>query len=600
MRAESGKWGGPRAKSRGEPLYFNAAPVSRENAPAHLQRPWSQARYYRRKGAGHWQSQREKRTDFNGAGEGAKRPHSATFGRSPESLDDENQRIKTSSCSEQMEFDFALDNGQPKSSFEFWPRLASVRAVFLTGQECTDLRWRPAPNDPKLRRSAQEEGFMDTPEQVGDGADETELIRELFSIYRDIVRACGGPSGSDTRDKRSSDFAHRLESDQTKVRKVRSHAERLIAFYGRNGENILRTIQESGGIRLITHNPRDFDVSVIGAMSLFADTQIIADPVMHRVMEYSLEIPWIVSDAVALAQEMLLLRPFVQADLDIPPLLIYDDPSRREAERLNEPFSTAIEAWGEDTDTPWHRVHQKCISMFSKEMHTPPEIRAIMTGGIIQQVQEHLRLCDALRAEPLMFHPFISWIYRAYSNELASDLRQYGYLSQEAALALRAIQQTKFRWLQNVPLSHIPKILESQENRMFRERLEAEVKLIQHCSLGDIGEATIHVTTALKSMVGEHRKTMRQITDKFKSKNVSVRDKSALGVLIVGGVSAFSPALGHPLDSAAGLVLGGATALGVVGSAAANWFSNKREESVERQIARRSLFGVLASAARER
>ncbi len=195
---------------------------------------------------------------------------------------------------------------------------------------------------------------------------------------------------------------------------------------------------------------------------------------------------------------------------------------------------------------------------------------------------------EKLSAQPLLTQQ-VHWHYfEKCAQSAAQSLCRSGILSEDALLTVRALQCEGLAWLENVPIPTLAKLLQNQENLVFREELRKHTAMLSAAGETDLGRVVREVTHGVESLVQKHQKTIKEIEDKYSSKN-ALGITFGAGGIVLGTAAHFIPSLGI-LGVAAPVVAGGLVAV--------NYAREKIQEQVEKKLARRSLLGVLATTAR--
>jgi len=418
--------------------------------------------------------------------------------------------------------------------------------------------------------------------------------RELFRLYAALFDAvtCGASLELAFSDRRR--FYRQLTSvvwDKRRQKEVDDTCYELLAFIGAYGECIHQHARDLGGFKLAVYknDSERLNVRTVLKTALLADTQLIADPSAERLMLASHEflapheLDWL-KVAVNLA-ELLQLRPLVDADLQVPPIVVYSGSSLKpEFHRQIYPDKALV---GDTVD----RI------VASTGRQPDHDLWRSVEGAVFDHLL-HVNISDEFRAQPLMTTRR-SWnTFRDIASASATSLHRQEILSRQSLDALRALQDSRFSWLSNIPVQAFPEILSYQEHRSFRERLQKCTSQLYSASSPDLNRVVSALSTELASMSQEYAKTIKVLNDKYKPKLKAIRWVGAAGFLVTGAGMAVMPYLAPPVAPLVLAALGGAsaTSVGVLSAAAAAYLKERIALSVEKETASRSMLGVFAAA----
>jgi hypothetical protein len=425
--------------------------------------------------------------------------------------------------------------------------------------------------------------------------------------------------------------------------------ESLSRFYQTNWRTMPESARNLGGLKFILGAGQRFPATAgnaVRSMLLYADTILISDPVLPWIemsrKEEKFPSIWLLSQIF----QILFLKPFVDADLAYPPVLVVPTFDRRMALESEETkdgisqldlsfFSTYFGTRFEDeseifefaaSEPEFLRIVEKDKLFYPPNAGYIPETAAeaaqiyrdyltqyrnepyltnARTWGdgplIVQGIRErlepqfHLREnVDWLNAQPLLWNDAHWHYFKLCAGVSEERLREEGVVSNETIASARALNSPGLQWLGNIPLKALVELRKRNENETFRRRLHEFTSALHESNLGDINRVAAEVSRGISSLIADHQSAMRRIEEKYAPK---YRLQAGLSWLTLIGT--FLPWLAPTLSQIIPDMPRGA-GLVAAGPMAYRYLMDKREERAERKQASNSLVGVLATAQHRR
>lgn len=473
----------------------------------------------------------------------------------------------------------------------------------------------------------------------------SEVQSSLFELFGQLFAALTGKAAHlvDDENEIRERMLWRLKHEpQLFANAVNSAVDHLVAFYGRNATRMFTYAKTTGGMRLVTGGQRTFGPSALQAVritGLYADTQLIPDPIY----------PYLVADlhlnAVHLQLALTLfhilqLRPLVDAELPVPPLVVFpsfeEQLLERDAHTKLGIEDLALRILGPVCDGEissiddlfeYARDHDERFSesLLAAQLFIPPngspgkmltpeaavrqyfaelegrrsstllaQMKTLPTGvllmnGVMERLGPIYHLMEnasEFKAQPLLSQAAHWHYFEKCAQATATDLRQKSVLSEQAFQTLRAIQDDSLSWLANVPMQTLAILLSDSEHRWLRDELNKYTSQLTSSGSIDTSEMVREVTHGLTSLVQRQHKVLEDITRKYNPKKMGIVVGTAAGVGAVA-VTTLLPALSPFLAA-----LPAAAALTAAGVAYAK---EKAGELVEKRQSQHSMLGVLAT-----
>lgn len=492
-----------------------------------------------------------------------------------------------------------------------------------------------------VQRRADEEDSR-APIKLADA--QVELFRHFSEVF---VAVSGRPYHTfATMDDLAAAVRKRAQGNSaTLARTYENACNGLAGFYRAHARTLWSHARELGGLKLVLGGQRQFGSSAFSGlrrMALYADTQLVADPV-YPFFERDLDLGAVHVELLRQLYQLLQLTPLVEARLPVPPVLVF--PSfEKGLEDIDVHTQVGI------GDLVLQTVGAACDAMFSEldelrafvrenpdrfvtdvmraqlflppgvvpgeimdprvavkryldeiaEYRRPESVRAlaevplpgILLTGIAERFAPQYHLLEnasELSAQPMLTQRTHWHFFERASAASAVDLHRQDILSEDGLKALQALQHARLAWLGDIPMPALVELLANQENLAFRRQLGEHTRTLSLAGTAELDRVVREVCHAINAMVQSHQKTIGEIEAKYAPKYAATWLTGSTGVgLGVGAM--FLPmlsVLGPAPPLAAGVAM-----LGKLGV-------DKLHESAERRRARSSMMGVLASASRE-
>jgi hypothetical protein len=434
-------------------------------------------------------------------------------------------------------------------------------------------------------------------------------------------------------------FDDKIRSDATRVghRSVDafSWADReLRAFYAKNGIEIFRLASQLGGMKFVLGGSSRFGgshlASVRGSL-LYADTILIPDPVFPWLETKRAEEKFRHVLMLKAAHTLLHLKDIVDADLAHCPVLVFpsweklleeNDPQtqRGTLQMLADVFANFIDpviATPDDTvklarEQPdkvleaieRHRLFvapggpvgepvMDALARYENDIRTwrsaawLSEFDSLQPAAkVIYAVMERLgpqyhllENSEELRAHPLLAIEQQAHYFKVVSHVNSGRLERIGLLDKQTKATLAGLGSQRLSFLSNVPIAALVEVRRNNDNEEFRKRLNTAVTNLHESAIEDIDRVAGEICREIDSGIADHNRAIRDIDDKFRSKNTQTAGAGALTA-----VALLWPTLAP--------FIGAALPIGVV--AKLGW--DAWDKYKEKKKLSRSLMGLLAVA----
>ena len=398
----------------------------------------------------------------------------------------------------------------------------------------------------------------------------------------------------------------------------------------------VRAAQALPGAKLVLGGTQRFTTPALAAtrsMLLYADTVLIADPVL----------PWLEIDrseekfrlTSMLEQVFYLsrLRPLVDADLPYPAVAVFpsfeksledrdaatqdgielltlrlfshyadstfDDFTevltfaQKQPDRFadvvsknhlfvppegdgNESFADALQLYMEHART-WRSAE------YVKGLESLPRT-AVAALAIVERIGPQFHVtenAEMLTASPL-FSQQVHWHYfRLLERADVATLVSAGKLSTDTDKLLEALARPETAWLGNVPIKDLVELRLRLDNETFRRELESHVKDLGGATDASIDVIAGRVSRGLTRMLAEHEKEIARITEEYNRRHLQT-----MVATWISAAALITPLF--PLSAGAALV------------AAGKYGADKAAQQSSYRAGRRTLLGMLAAAARKK
>jgi len=417
-----------------------------------------------------------------------------------------------------------------------------------------------------------------------------------------------------------------------------NYLPKIEEFHLKASDTVLRTHQSIGGLKCVIGGSSRFPETAFDGFrkfALYADTIFIPDPIL----------PWIEVDRRAerfrhiyflqSCLYLLKLKPLIDIDLPYPAVIVF--PSwEKSLESKNEEtrdsisefllsfFSYYLNFNFEDESELVDYVSNKGKELFrkiviSKQLFLPPgslppknfnealrkyvdfihEERSdeyiertdalapevLLLNGIWERLlpQFHVRdNSEMFRAHPLFWLPAHYHYFRLCSRVGNSELNQLGFLEQKTLSILQALQHPTNAWLGNIPIKEIAALRADNCNEVFRKKLVEYFNVLSNAGFEEINSVAAEIGRALMSLMSEHDREAKRITEKYARKNILTLGMAGLTLGVL-----FFPSLAP--------YLGNLSACGVV----TKYTCDKLNQYRDSKLLGDSLFGVLSHAKRQ-
>lgn len=421
--------------------------------------------------------------------------------------------------------------------------------------------------------------------------------------------------------------------------------DELREFYAHHDAHLFNQAKRVGGMRLVTGGQRQFGPSALSAVqltALYADTQLIPDPI-YPFVSADLHLNALPLQLAIELYHILKLRPLVDAELPIPPILLFPSFEQileehdvetklgfgRLAVRMVGPICEGkIESLEDLFDYATIRGDKLADAILEARLFVPPhgdpgvrltkddaieQYLSAVTGirsseivskmgslsasqllltGVLERLRPHYHLLEnvnELGAQPLLSTP-VHWHYfEMCASANAKELVRREVLSDQSFKTLRAIQDDSLSWLANISVEDLATLIANNENQWLRSELDGYTKQLAAAGSIDTNEMVREVSFGLSALVQRHQKAIKEIEGKYAPKKLSV----AVGGLAGLGVAA-TVAMLPSLSPLIGVGLPGAAAVAATGVAALGYGRAKIGELAEKRQVDRSMLGVLA------
>lgn len=209
----------------------------------------------------------------------------------------------------------------------------------------------------------------------------------------------------------------------------------------------------------------------------------------------------------------------------------------------------------------------------------------LVWNGIYERLgpQWHLlENADELNSQPMLCLESHWHYYMLCVQLFEGRLLQGKLLKPETVSTLRALNDTRFEWLGNVPIKALAELRQRNENEEFRNRLRGFTSALHESAIEDIDRVAAEVGRGIAALLSDHKKKVRAIRDKYEQSYAKLAVTGLAGWITLAAT--FMPSLAPFLSAIPALGLAGKYAL------------DKTGEMVEKRQASRSLTGILATA----
>jgi len=416
----------------------------------------------------------------------------------------------------------------------------------------------------------------------------------------------------------------------------------LSEFYYTNWLTIPESARSLGGMKFVLGAGQRYPATAgnaVRSMLLYADTVLIPDPVL----------PWLEMNrseekfpSVWLSNyifQLLFLKPFVDADLAYPPVLVVPTFDRRLTVESDETkdaiarldlafFSTHLGTRFEDEseifDFAASRETEFLRTVEEKKLFYPPQTGSIpktaaeaaqlyrdyivqyrnepyvsiaqnwgdgplIVQGIRERLEPQFHLGDNaewLGAQPMLWNDAHWHYFRMCAGVSEERLQEESLLSTPTIATMRSLSSPDLAWLGNVPIKALVELRKNGENERFRRAMQEFTGALHEAALEDVDRVAAEVSRGIASLLQEHQKDVYKIDEEYNKKYLGHAVTSFLSLAAV-----FLPWLAplySPIPSGLGLA--------IPAELARRYLADKLGERSDRKKASQSLTGVLAAA----
>lgn len=458
--------------------------------------------------------------------------------------------------------------------------------------------------------------------------------RDLFAVLEEFFERATGTSPK--KFASLSQFAEKvrsLVSRATDVQKAFAWAEPELNRVYRKVEPYQHAAN-LGGIKAVMGGGAHFRTSQFAAakrMVLYTDTVLIPDPIFALIEAKRPEERF---HSVRILEEMffiLRLKPLVDADLGIPPLLVFPsfdrllqqhDQTTREkltefvggtlgvllnlpltciedamafATKHPEEFMEAVRAKqllvapGGPIGEPLDAALRRYISEI-REWRTPDYMSFIdslsdaqkVCNALLERFEPQFHLIDnavAMRAQPLLSVNQQAHYFKLSAKACGDFLEKGSTISATTRASIDALANQQFEWLSNATIDALVEMRLNNENEQFRKRLAESTSILRDADFDDTDRVAAEVALGIGGLLNDYRSEAKRLEDKYRRKYLGLAGASwlSLGAFLI-------PCLAPLVAATPGLTLAGKYAM------------TKMEERSERKNLANSLVGILATA----
>lgn len=458
--------------------------------------------------------------------------------------------------------------------------------------------------------------------------------RNLFAVLEEFFERATGTSPK--KFAPLSQFAEKvrtLGSRATDVQKAFEWAEPELNKVYKTVEPY-RHAAGLGGIKTVMGGGAHFRTTQFAAakrMVLYTDTVLIPDPIFALIEAKRPEERF---HSVRILEAMffiLRLKPLVDADLGVPPVVVFpsfdrflqqhDQTTREKLTEfvggtlgilLNLPltciedamtFATAhpeefleavrvkqlLVAPGGPIGEPLDEALRRYISEI-REWRTPSYMSDISSlsdaqkvcNALLERLEPQFHLIDnsiAMRAQPLLSVEQQAYYFKLCAKACSDSLEREATISAATRASIDALATQQFEWLSNATIEALVEMRLNNENESFRKRLAESTSILRDADLEDINRVTAEVTSGIGGLLNDYRSEARRLDEKYRRKYMGL---AGAGWLSWG--ACLIPYIAPLVAAVPGLGLAGKYAM------------TKIEERGERKDLANSLVGILANA----
>lgn len=430
-----------------------------------------------------------------------------------------------------------------------------------------------------------------------------ESQKHLFDHLSETLNSIAGKAEWEkkTIDDLSNSISNQIDKQgRTKFRKtVENQANNLVKFYQDYRFSIFKQAKSLGGLKLNIGGQREITettISGIKRMALYADTQLIPDPVYPLLSAETLYLNNYFTSFMRQAFYLNKLSALVKKDIENPPIFVF--PSFENELEEQDPYTQngiwdlVISVINNAAQTEFLRIEEifkwinenpeRFLSISAtKQLLVPPGKAPGEIKDPTQAIQEYLKEIQITRdkvafqtiskmpkeeialkliierlakqfhllenseeidSQPMLVLPAHWHYFKLASQARENTLIRNNVISQDSFLHLQALQHETLNWLGDIPMESLAEMLFNQENQKFRHDLSQYTKQLSSSGIQDIDRTVKEVSHGIRHMIQEHNKNMNQIREKYRTKYLTTATRG--GVSILGGIGAmFLPML---------------------------------------------------------
>lgn len=407
----------------------------------------------------------------------------------------------------------------------------------------------------------------------------------------------------------------------------------LFDYYKRHQFENFKTARQQGGMKLVLGGSSRFlatQLDSVRKMSLYTDTILVPDPVLPWLEVERREEKFSRVHMLENVFTLLHLKPLVDADLSYPAVHVFqswekgleahDRETRERIKNLAVNFFSYYlgHSFESDDDVIQYARTQEEDFLRGVEAHNlfiPPEGRAgqkleeaiqqyhreatrwrtpeyvsvlekLSSGelvwlGILERLSPQWHMienADELNAQPMMCLE-AHWHYHTLCAKLFEGRLLEGKLLKPATVStLRALGDTRFEWLGNVPIKALADMRERNENEEFRKKISGFVAELHASAVADLDRVAAEVGRGIASLLADHKNKVRDLEEKYQRRHA----QTAIGAWITLG-AVFLPVLAPFVSILPPLAI------------LSKYAYDKGEEIADRRKSARSLTGILAA-----
>ena len=471
--------------------------------------------------------------------------------------------------------------------------------------------WKPIPLSsvsPEARAISSAIAHLHTEEMQRQNHGQKEISakesqKQLFDNLSETIQQIAGKG--DWHKKTEDDFFNSISSQIEKqgklkfVQTIENRTSDLAKFYENHRISIYRQAKKLGGLKLNIGGQREVTktaISGIKRMALYADTQLIPDPIYPFFSTKTLSLKNHVASFMRQVFYLNKFTPLVQKDIENPPVFIFpsfeNELEERDAHTQSGIWDMVTDVISNATQTKFSDIKEtqmwieenpeKFLEISAnKQLLVPPGKQPGEIKNPIQAIHEYLKEIQITRnptsfrqisqlpnekialiliserlarqfhllensedmdSQPMLVLPAHWHYFKLASQARENTLIRNNVISQDSFLHLQALQHETLNWLGEIPMESLAEMLFNQENQKFRHDLSQYTKQLSSSGIQDIDRTVKEVSHGIRHMIQEHNKNMNQIWEKYKTKYLTTATLG--GASILGGIGAmFLPML---------------------------------------------------------